>query len=70
MKQLKEIFDDWLMRAAGIILVLIIAVVIFNNFSHVHETNPLLGVLAFSLVPVLFIAGAVVFVLAILRVEG
>ena len=67
MKYLREIFDDWLTRAAGIIFVLIVGLVIFNTVSDLPEKYPLFGVLNFSLVPILFIAGGVVFVLAILR---
>ena len=67
MKYLREIFDDWLTRAAGIIFVLILGLVIFNTVSDLPEQYPLFGVLNFSLVPVLFIAGGIVFVLALLR---
>ncbi len=67
MKYLREIFDDWLTRAAGIVFVLIIALVIFNFYSDLPEKYPLFGVFNFSMVPVLFIAGGVIFVLAILR---
>ena len=67
MKYLREIFDDWLTRAAGIIFVLIVALVIFNTVSDLPEKYPLFGVFNFSMVPVLFIAGGVVFVLAILK---
>ena len=67
MKYLREIFDDWLTRAAGIVFVLIVALVIFNIYSDLPETYPLFGVFNFSMVPVLFIAGGVIFILAILR---
>ncbi len=67
MNYLREIFDDWLTRAAGIILVLIVALVIFNIYSDLPEKYPLFGVFNFSMVPILFIAGGVVFVLAILK---
>ena len=67
MKYIREIFDDWLTRAAGIIFVLILGLVIFNTVSDLPEQYPLFGVLNFSLVPVLFIAGGIVFVLALLR---
>ena len=67
MKYLREIFDDWLTRAAGIIFVLIVALVIFNTVSDLPEKYPLFGVFNFSMVPVLFIAGGVIFVLAILK---
>jgi hypothetical protein len=67
LKILREIFDDWLTRAAGITFLLIVALVIFNIFSNLTQTHPLLGVLLFSLVPFLFIVGGIIFVLAIIR---
>lgn len=67
MKYLREIFGDWLTRAAGINFVLIVALVIFNVFSDLPEKYPLFGVFNFSMVPILFVAGGVIFVLAILR---
>ncbi len=67
MRYLGEIFDDWLTRAAGIVFVLIVALVIFNIYSDLPEKYPLFGVLLFSLVPVLFIVGGVIFILAILK---
>ena len=67
MRYLREIFDDWLIRAAGIIFILIVGLVIFNNVSDLPEKYPLFGVFNYSLVPILFIAGGIVFVLTILR---
>ncbi len=67
MKYLREIFDDWVTRAAGIIFVLIVALVIFNIFSSLPEQYPLFGVFNFSMVPILFIIGGVIFIIAILR---
>ncbi len=67
MRYLREIFDDWLTRAAGIIFVLIVALVIFNLYSDLPEKYPLFGVFNFSMVPILFVAGGIVFILAILR---
>jgi hypothetical protein len=64
---IREIFDDWLTRAAGTLFILILALVIFNIFSNLTQSHPLLGVLLFSLVPLLFIIGGVIFVLAIIR---
>lgn len=64
---LREIFDDWLTRAAGIVCLLIVAIVIFNMHANLSETYPLLGALVYAMVPVLFIAGGVIFVLAILK---
>ncbi len=67
MRYLREIFDDWLTRAAGIVFVLIVALVIFNIYSDLPEKYPLFGVFNFSMVPILFIVGGVIFILAILR---
>ncbi len=67
MRYLSEIFDDWLIRAAGVVFILIVALVIFNIFSDLPREYPLFGALNFSMVPILFIAGGVIFVLAILR---
>ncbi len=69
MTYLKEIFDDWLMRAASINFVLIVAVVLFNIFSDLPEKYPLFGVIVYSMVPVLFISGGIIFVLAILKIR-
>lgn len=67
MKYFGEIFDDWLTRAAGVIFLLIIGLVIFNSVSDLPEKYPLFGVFNYSLVPILFIAGGIVFLLAILK---
>lgn len=67
MKYLREIFDDWLTRAAGIVFVLIVSLVLFNVFSGLPEQYPFFGVINFSMVPFLFIVGGVIFILAILR---
>ena len=62
-----DIFDDWLTRAAGIVCLLIITTVIYNMRSELSDTYPLLGAIVYGLVPVLFVAGGVIFVLAILK---
>jgi hypothetical protein len=67
LKTFKEIFDDPFTKAAGIVFLLILALVIFELRSDVTLTHPLLGVLLYSLVPVLFILGGIIFVMAILR---
>ncbi len=64
---IREIFDDWLTRLAGIIFVLILILVAINATSNLYETHPVLGLAAFSFVPVLFIAGGIIFILAILK---
>jgi hypothetical protein len=58
------------MRAAGIIFILIVALVVFNLYSDLPEEYPFFGVFNFAMVPVLFIAGGVVFLLAILKELG
>ena len=67
MRIFREIFSDWVMRAAGIVFLLILALVLFNAFSDLPYTHPLFGIFNFGLVPVLFIAGGIIFVYAILR---
>ncbi len=67
MRRLRRIFDDWITRAAGIVFVLILALVVFNIFSNLPEQYPLFGVFNFSMVPILFIVGGIIFVLAILN---
>jgi len=69
LKYLCDIFDDWLTRTASIILLLIVALVVFTLFSDLPERYPLFGVFNFSMVPVLFITGGVLFVLAILKLS-
>ncbi len=69
MTYLREIFDGWLMRAALINFVLIVAVVLFNIFSPLPERYPLFGVIVYSLVPIFFISGGIIFVLAILQIR-
>ena len=69
MKLLRDIFDDWLTRLAGIVFVLIVALVIFNMRSDLPESYPLFGLLNFLMVPILFIAGGIIFVLAILKLS-
>ena len=67
MKLLRNIFDDKLTIAAGIILALIVILVIFNVYSGLPEQYPLFGVLDYTLVPVLFVAGGIIFILAIFK---
>jgi hypothetical protein len=67
LKYLREIFDDWITWAAGINFVLIVALVVFNIFSDLPEQYPLFGLFIFLLVPVLFVSGGIIFVLAILK---
>ena len=67
MRYFREIFNDWLTRAAGIVFVLIVALVMFNVFSDLPEKYPLFGVFNFSMVPILFIIGGIIFIFAIMR---
>ncbi len=67
MKYLREIFYDWLSRAAAIIFILILALVLFNIYSDLPQRYPLFGVLNFSMVPLLFIVGGIIFVMALLK---
>ena len=67
LRTLVEIFDDRLTRAAGIVCVLIVVIVIYNMRSELSESFPVLGALVYAMVPVLFIAGGVIFVMAILK---
>ena len=68
MRHLREIFDDRWTIFAGMIFILIIAVLVFNLFSDFTRTHPLVAVLVFSLVPVLFIAGGIVFIVDFIRI--
>ncbi len=68
MRHLREIFDDWLMRAAAGVLVLMLAVLTFNTFSNLPFDYPALGMFTLSLEPLLFIVGGAILVLAIRRV--
>jgi hypothetical protein len=67
LKILREIFDDWVTRAAGIVFLLTLALVLFNIYTDVAYSHPLLGLFDFAMVPVLFVAGGVIFVFAILK---
>ena len=69
MRLFREIFDEWLTRLAGVVFVLIIVLVVFNMNSDLPEKYPLFGLLQFLMVPVLFIAGGIIFVMAILRLS-
>ena len=62
-----EFFESKSIKAATLILELTIGVIIFNHFSSLPHHNPHLGLVTFSLVPVLFVVGAIVFVRAILK---
>jgi hypothetical protein len=67
MRYFREIFDDGITRAAGVCFLLIVTVVLFNLYSDLPQRHPLFGAFSFLMVPVLFIAGGIIFVLAILK---
>ncbi len=69
MRYIREIFDDWLMRASGIVFVLIVGLVTFNTVSDLPIRYPLFGVFNYSLVPILFIAGGIIFMLSLLKLS-
>ena len=50
-----------------VVFALIAALVIFNIYSDLPEKYPLFGAINFSMVPVLFIVGGIIFILAILK---
>jgi hypothetical protein len=59
--------NDLPTRAATAVLILIIALVIFNIFSDVPSKHPLIAIFTFSLVPVLFVLGGFFFTIAIIK---
>ncbi len=63
----KRIFDDRITRSAGIVFVLILALVIFNLVSKTPYNHPLFGVFNFLMVPVLFIVGGIIFIIAMFK---
>jgi hypothetical protein len=67
LRSLREIFDDKITLAAGIVFLLILVLTIFNTVFDLPERYPFLGVFSYGAVIVLFIAGGIIFVLAILR---
>lgn len=68
MGRLKAIFSDRLMKAAGAIFLLIVIFDIFNFASPLPFTFPQLGVFTFLMVPILFILGGIVFIMAIIKI--
>jgi len=66
MRLFREVFDDWLTRAAGFVCLAIIVIVIFNMKSDVAEQYPLLECLYLH-GTILFIAGGLIFIRAILK---
>jgi hypothetical protein len=64
---LRYLAKDKLVTIAAIILALIVAVVLFTTFSDLPVEHPLFGVFIYATIPVLFVSGAVVFIIAVLR---
>lgn len=58
---------DRLVQLGLTILVLTAVLVVFVNMSRLPFDKPFVGLALFALLPVFFVVGAVVFVLAILR---
>ena len=67
MRHLREIFDDRVTVAAGVVFLLILAFVVFGTVSGFPKEHPFFGIVVYGMVPILFIAGGIIFVLAILR---
>ncbi len=68
MRRLQAIFSDRLMKAAGVIFLLIIIFVIFNFVSSLPLRYPSLGVFTYMMVPILFVLGGIVFIMAIIKI--
>lgn len=62
--------DDWRMRVAVILVLLMTVLYIFNLVSNLPKHNPIIGVFTYALVPALFVAGALNFILVILKAKG
>jgi hypothetical protein len=58
---------DWLVQSGLIVLGLTAAMVIFVSVSDLPLHRPLVGIVIYAFLPLLFIFGAVVFILTILR---
>lgn len=63
-------WKNGLMWAAGVLVALTAGLVLFVALSELPVANPHLGVFLYSLLPVFFVAGAVVFYLALQREKG
>ena len=64
---MREVFDNKITIAAGIVFVLILVMVIFNTASSLPLRYPLFGVFSYGAVLVLFIAGGIIFFWALWR---
>lgn len=69
MKSLSSFFNDRWIIIPCIILALILAFFVINTIPEVVREHPLFGLICYAMVPFLFAAGGVVFVLAILKIK-
>lgn len=58
---MRELFGDVLVAIGASLLVLSLVVVLFIVVAALPETNPYMGVVLLILMPVIFVAGGVVF---------
>ena len=57
--------EDARMKIAVVLVLLMLCLFLFNLVSDIPKQNPIIGVFTFAMIPILFIAGAVNFVLII-----
>ncbi|MBI2907846.1 MAG: hypothetical protein HYX92_09345 [Chloroflexi bacterium] len=62
---MRELFGDALVAIGASLLVMSLAVVLFILVAALPETNPYMGVVLLILMPAIFIAGGVVFVVGL-----
>lgn len=67
MRRLADIFDDWWMKTAGILLLLMVLFFVFNMVSDLPLKVPIIGIFTYMMVPALFILGAINFIIIIVR---
>ena len=67
MTYLQDLFDNRLTRIGAAVFLVMLAIVLVNLLVDLPYQAPLLGLLTLSLVPVLFIVVAVIFIIAILK---
>ncbi|MBI2917425.1 MAG: NapC/NirT family cytochrome c [Chloroflexi bacterium] len=58
---------DWLILAALVLLAATIALVAMVSYSNLSDTRPLLGIAVYTLVPMFFVVGGVIFYLGLHR---
>lgn len=69
MRFLQVVKDDWRMRVAVILVSMMVALYIFNLVSNIPRQIPIIGIFTYALVPALFIAGAINFVLVVVNAK-